>query len=231
MGLSNWLEMLQLASSARPIFCSIYCCNLSRRCLGNLCTLFQVDRIINSAVTNGLFQTACYFIITFCTSVMDKLRAPVVCMSGQHAKANTCRAKKVKNAVRGSNIILQQIRDLWVHTEVRQARCRTNKNTPESLLLNKLCARTRKLTLHEVVKAQCFSLACLERGGLEPASLIPLSNSTSCISTDVTVTVRLIMCTHHCSMKETTATLYTQARYSIPKKKKKTGTFIISLCL
>lgn len=65
----------------QPIFlCSIYCCNLSRRCLGNLCTLFQVDRIINSSVTNGLFQAACYFIITFCTSVMDKLRSSVVCI-------------------------------------------------------------------------------------------------------------------------------------------------------
>lgn len=83
-----------------------------------------MDRIINSAVTNGLFQAACYFIITFCTSVMDKLWAPVVCMSGEHAKANTCEAKKkkVKNAARGSNIILQQIPDLWVHTEVRQAK-------------------------------------------------------------------------------------------------------------
>lgn len=179
------------------LFCSIYCCNLSRRCLGNLCTLFQVDRIINSAVTNGLFQAACYFIIIFCTSVMDKLRAPVVCMSGQHAKANTCGAKKVKNAARGSNIILQQIPDLRVHTEVRQARCRTNKNTPESLQLNKLCARTRKLSLHKVVKAQCFSLVRLERGGLEPESLIRLSNSTSRISTAGTVTVSLIMCTHH----------------------------------
>lgn len=63
------------------LFWYIYCCNLSGRCLGNLCTLFQVDRIINSSVTNGLFQAACYFIIIFCTSVMDKLRAPVVCMS------------------------------------------------------------------------------------------------------------------------------------------------------
>lgn len=98
----------------------------------------------------------------------------------------------MKNAARGSNIILQQIRDLRVHTGVRQARCRTNKNTPESLQLNKLCARTRKLALHEVVKAQSFSLACLERGGLEPESLIPLSNSTSRISTAVTVTVSLI---------------------------------------
>lgn len=103
----------------------------------------------------------------------------------------------MKNAVRGSNIILQQIPDLRVHTEVRQARCRTNKNTPESLQLNKLCARTHKLALHEVVKAQCFSLACLERGGLEPESLIPLSNTTSHICTAVTVTVSLIMCTHH----------------------------------
>lgn len=58
------------------LFGSVYCCNLSRRCLGNLCTLFQVDRKINPAVTNGLFQAACYFIIAFCTSVMDKLRAP-----------------------------------------------------------------------------------------------------------------------------------------------------------
>lgn len=115
----------------------------------------------------------------------------------------------MKNAVRGSNIILQQIPDLWVHTEVRQARCRTNKNTPESLQLNKLCARMRTLALHEVVKAQCFSLALgLEGGGPEPASLIPLSNSTSCISTAVTVTVSLIMCTHHI--------MYTQALYFHP---------------
>ena len=67
----------------------------------------------------------------------------------------------MKNAVRGSNIILKQIPDLRVHTEVRQARCRINKNTPESLELNKLCARTRKLALHEVVKAQSFSPASL----------------------------------------------------------------------
>lgn len=70
-------EMLGVAN-----FCSIYCCNLSRRSLGNLCTLFQVDRIINPAATNGLFQAACCFIITFCTSVMDKLRILVVCTSG-----------------------------------------------------------------------------------------------------------------------------------------------------
>lgn len=78
-GLSKTAKMTWLRAAN---FCSIYCCNLSRRCLGNLCTLFQVDRIINSAVTNGLFQAACYFIITFCTTVMDKLWAPVVCMSG-----------------------------------------------------------------------------------------------------------------------------------------------------
>ncbi len=106
----------------------------------------------------------------------------------------------MKNAVRGSNIILQQIPDLWVHTEVRQARCRTNKNTPESLQLNKLCARTRKLALHEVVKAQCFFLARLQRGGQEPEPLIPLSNINSRISTAVTVTVSLIMCPYHCYM-------------------------------
>lgn len=98
----------------------------------------------------------------------------------------------MKNAARGSNIILKQIPDLWVHTGVRQARCRTNKNTPESLRLNKLCARTRKLSLHGVVKAQCVSLARLERGGPEPGPLICLSNSASCISTAGTVTVSLI---------------------------------------
>lgn len=58
--------------------------------------------------------------------------------------------------MRGSNIILQQIPDLWVHTKVRQAKHRTNKNTPESLQLNKLCASTCKLALHEVMKARCF---------------------------------------------------------------------------
>ena len=75
----------------------------------------------------------------------------------------------------------------WDRQDVEQI-----KTPPKVLQLNKLCARTRKLALHEVVKAQCFSPACLERGGLEPESLIPLSNSTSRISTAVTVTVSLI---------------------------------------
>lgn len=55
--------------------------------------------------------------------------------------------KEVKNAAKGNDIILQQIPDLRVHTEVRQARRRTNKNSPpqkkKRLGLNKLCARTR----------------------------------------------------------------------------------------
>ena len=110
-------------------FGSIYCCNLSRRCLGNLCTLFQVDRKINPAVTNGLFQAACYFIITFCTSVMDKPRAPkLFAWADSMPKQTRAGLKKWKTQQHNSAADPGSASSHWGETGKR---CRTNKNTPE----------------------------------------------------------------------------------------------------
>lgn len=75
----------------------------------------------------------------------------------------------------------------WDRQDVEQIK----KNTPKSLQLNKWCAKTREDSLHDVVKAQCASLARLELGGPVPASSVPPSDNTSRVSTAGTASVSI----------------------------------------